>query len=318
MILSIIIPVYNVENFVEKCLRSCEKQDISSNEYEIIVVNDGSKDNSLKIVEYVSRDYNNIKIISQSNGGLSVARNTGLKEAKGEYVWFVDSDDWLEENCLNHLCFLCKNVDVLHVGHNKVDGDKVISNKAIITNASNPLLNRNFPHCVPFYIMRRELLISNKLQFMAGVFHEDMEFTPRMLYYAKSIMSTDLCVYNYLHRTSSIMSTINPKRAFDLIIVMNSLYKFEKSIIDRTYEHIYVNLISLGINNALYIISRSKKEEQIKWLKLIFIERHLLDSLKKSSIIKYKIQGYLFTMKPGINIIKLYRFMQWFKKIINK
>ena len=99
--LSIIIPVYNVENYVGKCLESCLNQDIPKNEYEIIVVNDGTKDNSVQVIEKYITPENNIRLIHRKNGGLSAARNTGLKEAKGEYVWFVDSDDWIENNVLN-------------------------------------------------------------------------------------------------------------------------------------------------------------------------------------------------------------------------
>ena len=88
--LSIIIPVYNVEKFVERCIRSCEKQDVSSDNYEIICVNDGSKDNSLDIINRLSTEYPNIIVISQPNGGLSAARNTGMRNASGVYYMFVD------------------------------------------------------------------------------------------------------------------------------------------------------------------------------------------------------------------------------------
>ena len=83
--LSIIIPVYNVERYVEKCIRSCEMQDVT--DFELVVVNDGSTDNSLSIVEQVSKEYENIAIITQKNQGLSAARNAGLQVARGEYVW---------------------------------------------------------------------------------------------------------------------------------------------------------------------------------------------------------------------------------------
>lgn len=94
--LSIIIPVYNVELYIEKCLQSCLSQDIPYDEYEIIVVNDGSPDGSLAIAESIAKTTTNMTIISQKNGGLSAARNTGMSVAKGEYIWFVDSDDWIE------------------------------------------------------------------------------------------------------------------------------------------------------------------------------------------------------------------------------
>ena len=114
MMLSIIIPVYNVERYVEKCIRSCEMQDVT--DFELVVVNDGSTDNSLSIVEQVSKEYENIAIITQKNQGLSAARNAGLQVARGEYVWFVDSDDWIEPNCLGRITKKLKDgLDILQL-----------------------------------------------------------------------------------------------------------------------------------------------------------------------------------------------------------
>lgn len=116
-ILSIIIPVYNVENYVEHCITSCLKQNILISEYEIIIVNDGSTDNSLFIAEKTATGHPNIKIISQCNKGLSMARNKGLSLAQGDYIWFVDSDDYIEENCLKQIIETCKKgYDVISVG----------------------------------------------------------------------------------------------------------------------------------------------------------------------------------------------------------
>ena len=103
MLLSIIVPIYNVEKYVEKCIRSCEAQDISKEDYEVVVINDGSPDNSLKIVERIADEFPNIKIISQPNKGLSAARNTGMRNASGDYYMFVDSDDWIAEKCLGKI-----------------------------------------------------------------------------------------------------------------------------------------------------------------------------------------------------------------------
>ena len=96
ILLSIIIPVYNVEKYIHRCLTSCCKQsDASLDEYEIIIINDGTPDNSMDVVYNIAKKYSNIVIFNQKNKGLSAARNQGLEIAKGEYVQFLDSDDWL-------------------------------------------------------------------------------------------------------------------------------------------------------------------------------------------------------------------------------
>lgn len=101
--------MYNVEKFLAKCILSCENQDISKNEYEIICVNDGSPDNSFQIAETLALQYPNIKVISQPNRGLSAARNTGICCAQGDYIFFVDSDDWIEEKILKKISCIFLN-----------------------------------------------------------------------------------------------------------------------------------------------------------------------------------------------------------------
>ena len=103
MKLSIIIPAYNVSNYLDKCLESCFKQDLSEKEYEVIVVNDGSEDSTLDIALRWKTLHENLSVISQQNQGLSMARNNGLRAAQGEYVMFLDSDDWYDPNMLSLL-----------------------------------------------------------------------------------------------------------------------------------------------------------------------------------------------------------------------
>ena len=101
MLVSIIIPIYNVEKYIEQCFTSIYAQDISEDIFEVIAVNDGTPDNSMSIVKTIASQHKNLVIINQENQGLSVARNTGLDHAKGEYIWFVDSDDWLTKDSLS-------------------------------------------------------------------------------------------------------------------------------------------------------------------------------------------------------------------------
>lgn len=101
ILLSIIIPVYKVEKYIEKCLNSIFSNNINLSLCEVIVVNDGTPDNSMSIVDAYGAKYSNLKVINQANQGLSMARNNGIAMAKGQYVWCVDSDDWISHDCLN-------------------------------------------------------------------------------------------------------------------------------------------------------------------------------------------------------------------------
>ena len=107
--ISLIIPVYNVQEYIEKALQSVVNQTFK--DFEVIIVNDGSKDQSVEIVKKFIRKYDNFRLINQENQGLSGARNTGLKEAKGEYIAFIDSDDFIENNFLEELYNLAVDND---------------------------------------------------------------------------------------------------------------------------------------------------------------------------------------------------------------
>ena len=117
MKLSIVIPMYGVEKYIEKCLMSCIQQDsILGVEYEIICVNDGTKDRSAEIAKQIAANYKGVVVFDQENGGLSAARNTGLSFAQGEYVWFVDSDDWICENSIGRIIDkLVDDIDILQL-----------------------------------------------------------------------------------------------------------------------------------------------------------------------------------------------------------
>lgn len=234
--LSIIVPVYNVEQYIKKCLISCLDQDLDKSEYEIIVVDDGSKDKSAEIVKDIAQNTSNIILIHQKNGGLSSARNTGLAMAKGEYVWFVDSDDWIKSNCLKYLTnTVCKNdLDVLCFGVDYYHTPTHIDSSMSPTTQDGVVMSgEDFitkVHMIPaawVALYRRKFLICNNLRFLEGILHEDQEFTPRAYCLAHRIMYVHRHEYVYLQRQGSIMkSNRNAQRCLDLLTIADSLYAF--------------------------------------------------------------------------------------------
>ncbi|MBS9523186.1 glycosyltransferase family 2 protein [Litoribacter ruber] len=242
MILSIVLPTYNVENYLGSCLNSILNQGINPSLYEVLVINDGSTDNSGKIAERFSKIHNNVKVINQPNKGLSGARNTGLRNAIGKYVWFIDSDDIIVEGSLK-LVFQNlneTNVDALVINFARCTPEgKLIS--------SSPL-NKTFDEyktytgvdyfsnrpgdflCSWRYITKREILLTNDLFWLEGVIHEDNEHTPKLLYYIHSLKILHSTVYVYQVRPGSIMSSFSPKKTKSWIDIFRSLKVFRDSL----------------------------------------------------------------------------------------
>ena len=317
MKISIIIPVYNVEEYIERCLLSCIKQDISHNEYEIIVVNDGSPDNSIAIVERIAMSYTNIKIINQENKGLSGARNTGIRHAKGDYIWFIDSDDWIAENCLKKLTnkLLNDSPDCLLVGVANVVNNKIFRRKNFDSSAKSgiELLEKDVEVCAPFAIWKSDFLKEHNLSFYEGILHEDIEFSPRAYYLANKISFVNEIIYHVYKNPNSITQTPNPKRSFDIISVVNvQLSNFMKKV-DKEHMIIYHNRIALNINNALNYMVPNSKENKKKLNKMIYEYRYMFIHLLKSSYYKYRIEGILFYLFPK-HTFQMYMFCQIFNR----
>ena len=226
-------------------------------------MNDGSTDGSAAILdEYVGRDYR-IKVITQPNGGLSSARNTGIKASRGDYLLFLDSDDWVETNALETISKDLEGVDMLcfsgrrfieAIGaYNSADQlvEKTYESGMAYYN-ENALLHRDFAFvCVVLRAYRRSFLIDNQLLFKEGIFHEDNLFTPIACYYAKSVRQISDCLYDYRVRSNSITDSNLSKRLSDFMGIANELAAFfvpktgfDKTIVFRAITHHYQRVFS--------------------------------------------------------------------------
>ena len=213
--LSIIVPVYKVEPWVEKCIRSLEDQDISKNEYEIIVVNDGTPDRSAEIVRGLMPEFENITVIDQENKGLAGARNTGIRNASGKYLLFVDSDDYIEKDCLGEMLAFAegRDLEVAMFSQNLVTaGDKINRTRfqenetGIITGVQLFEMRTSDSACK--YMVRRRYLVENNLYFFENaVFLEDAEWGPRLLAKAERTAFRNIPFYYYYLRAGSLITT---------------------------------------------------------------------------------------------------------------
>lgn len=210
MLFSIIIPIYKVQDYLVKCVDSVCNQ--TYRDIEIILVDDGSPDNCPMICDEYAKKDSRIKVIHKENGGLSDARNRGIDIAKGDYIIFVDSDDYIElDACEKFADYTGKDYDIL-IGDAIVEGgicdlshielDTVVSG-ALYYKAA--LLNHKTPIVAWINAYRREFLAKNNLRFKYGILHEDVEFTPRAFLAAQTVIYTKNFFYHYMIRDNSIM-----------------------------------------------------------------------------------------------------------------
>jgi glycosyltransferase involved in cell wall biosynthesis len=306
---TIIIPVYKVEKYIEKCLISCLNQNIDTSDYEIIVVNDGSPDRSLEIVEHIAKEHNNITIISQTNQGLSAARNAGLELAKGDYVWFIDSDDWIEENCIYDIYELCikHNLDVLSIDAKYHITSTFEHSNTVNIDIHSPidgkahLLSNNWVYPVWLNIVKREFLIKSDLFFMNGILHEDNEFIPRMYYLMDRHMSLNKTLYNVFHNSESITRSVNPKKAFDLLKVAHSQVDFMNNVVkEKEVRTVFCNCVGLAINSALDNTKMMNDFNKESFYLKLDENRYLFNYMKQSDKLKYKFEALLYFLSPNL------------------
>lgn len=239
--ISIIIPVYNVEKYIKKCLESLANQTMQ--DFEVIIVNDGSKDNSEKIIENYIKSHPKIKInyYKKENGGLASARNYGVKYAKGEYLSFLDPDDFIDKDLYQKLeVYMDKKIDMIKFKM------KTINEKGeILEKLDGPVfecctgeeaykklcINDKFldPACI--YLYRREFFCENNFKYRLR-YHEDFGLTSLIMIKAKSVISTKYYGYNYLQTENSLTRSQgyqkNKQRAKDLL----NHYDYMEKIID--------------------------------------------------------------------------------------
>lgn len=264
MFLSIVIPCYNVEKYIVKCLDSVYSQNVNDEFFEVIIVNDGSPDRSVELAEPYIKNHSNCSLINQMNGGLSVARNKGLENAKGDYVWFVDSDDWLMQGSLCYVLFEIQNnpsVDIfassllLHNEETKKEiGECALKNMFV---SGVEYFEKGYPYgAAPRSIYKRKFLIEENIRFAPGLLHEDGMWGFQVYYCAKNIKLLDKHIYVYLQRTSgSIMKTIKVKSAYDLVEIHKRLYYFMKNRVAKEHQEYYERKI-INVLCAAYAFTR--------------------------------------------------------------
>ena len=309
--LTIIIPVYNVEKYIRSCILSVLNQGLIAEDYEVILINDGTTDNSFGMITDLIKCHNNIKIIEQSNKGLSAARNIGLEKATGRYILFIDSDDYLIENSLRKLL----NIVI------ESNADLIVADYIVQTDETTPDLN--VCHTEPisqhiksgpelfiedlklrdYFIWRtiykRDFLFEHNISFIEGVTFEDSPFTIECYLKAEKCVRISFPFYVYRRRHGSLSSHITRKSVMDLNIVIENLWilahtkEISSVVREHLYEHIYV-IFSLN----MWYISKHKD---------ILINRSALINDLKNRVpqlyfhhgVKQHLVSFFFKMMPS-------------------
>lgn len=215
--LSFIIPAYNCNKYISDCILSLLRQDLAPEDYEIIIINDGSTDNTINILTDFQEKYKNIKVYDQENHGRDYARNQGVKKAKGDYIWFIDNDDYITANCIKTLLFTAqtlnlelfavappnKYIEIFPQDFNlKTDVSDIINGKEFLLNDAS--------YWAPWqFIIKRSFYLKHQFEFKLRYFLEDIELFYRIFYYTERFAALkNYSCYSYVKRPES--ETMNP------------------------------------------------------------------------------------------------------------
>ena len=309
--LSIIIPMYNAEKYIGICLDSILGSNLLKEEYEIVIVNDGSQDKSPEIAQDYASRYSNVTYLTQENQGQSTARNYGIKTCKGEYVWCVDADDKVISEQLTKIIQALdeyKNLDILAIQLQNVteegqyldvecsqptlEHNKVLSGVEAILSGYNP-------SSICALITKKQLFIDNNIFFVKGITHQDVELTYRLMPCAMKVVFSDIIPYLYIYHPNSTSKSMVPEKKIkyikDDIYIINSFRRLALSFKDinpQLYSVIF-NRSQNVLFGLVYSLYKNKKE----WGKL-GINSVILDELKKEQL--YPMKGEFDSLKKSL------------------
>ena len=314
--LSIIVPVYNVEKYIRPCIESIFKQGLDDADFEVIIVNDGTPDRSMEMIADIIQQHNNITVINQENQGVSIARNNGIQNARGNYILFIDSDDLLIDNTLPYLLdkAISSKADIIVADFAEKDDNGITTflqqsfhqkNGNIEEVKGTYLLSQPLFHgfsCVWRHLYKKDFLIRNKLSFTPHIYFEDTAFTYQC--YAKAdqclIVNWIFIIYRVGHQ-SIMNSNFTKKKAIDNCVIINKIWELSKdegleSNIRLKIRDDVFSFFSVLFNLVTSCdgIKRSEKMEVLQYLK------HLVPDLSFKNGLKQKTVSFLYHRMPSV------------------
>ncbi len=303
---SFIVPVYNTEKFLKKCLDSLVNQ--TYKDFEIIVVNDGSTDKSSNIISKYQKKYKNIIVIDKENEGLSMARNRGVQKSSGKYIIFVDSDDYVSNKLLEEVDKKIYDNDILRFQIATEDEEYTKINEyheegfesMCGYDAFKYLSSYHFVEPAWCYVIRRDYYIENKFSFKKNVYHEDFGLIPHVIYKARKVKSIDFIGYYYIQRNGSIMNNNDykktVKKAFDMLEQYKTMRLFAKNINRKNnLDDYFLSYIS----NSVIVKARELK----KYEKKVYINELKKLNVFDGVIVNTRIRRFKkYLMKHNLNL----------------
>lgn len=297
--LTIAVAIYNIEKYLPKCLESLLTQSIKEN-YEILLINDGSTDNSLKICEEFLIKGLKAEILTKKNEGLSSVRNLAINEAKGKYIFFIDGDDWIEKNTIETIFNNIKEFDMLVFGFHWIFS-KIIEedfrfkkDEILIENIENEIFKNNINTAVWNKVFKKEIVLKNNLKFPELKGAEDYLFIYEYLLKCERIKKISIPLYNYNQRENSLS---NEKKEYFYI---NTLKVYEELIKRNKKQDIY--FIKYILENYVYLIrDYNKKNRKLKNIEIEESKKNIENFLKIKKIVFNK----KIKLKTKIRYLKL-------------
>lgn len=266
MKLSIIVPIYNGEKYVRNCITSLISQNLSNDEYEIIFINDGSIDKSTDIIEEYMTNHKNIRLISVKNGGQSKARNIGIQNAKGKYLFFVDADDYISEYSISNVLYkaLDNNLDMIFFDLKLVNNDDVKKcnydedKDLYIQDGINYFADNNVNNGPWHFFISKKFIDDNDLTFVEGRLCEDGMFLVSTIFNAKKVAYTHTDVYRYVVRENSTTSKKSKEHLYkmieDFLFAIDYINKYYKYAIDNKYSEQFLRRLESRRNSYIYFM----------------------------------------------------------------
>lgn len=313
MKLSIIIPFFNVEQYIRACVESIYRQDLSDDNFELILVNDGSTDKSIDMIKDTISSHSNIIVVNQQNKGLSVARNVGLSMSSGDYILFVDSDDLLVDGALYliYQTILDCDAEMFFANYSSMTDDEITlesknlkslnsNTKSLWVGSGTEYVSLFFDHkCFVWRVVyKKDFLDKHQISFMPNICFEDIPFTTECLTHLKKCVKTDVLLYIYRQRSGSIVNTMNIKKLFDMIYILSLLINNRQhNNYSPRLKYEVTNLIFATFSDFLwYILSDKIFFEKRKMITLEFkrkIPRFIL-----GNNLKHYLTSILFNYIP--------------------